>query len=89
MARWSNSSQEGMGAFPVSCYDSRSYCVPTCPICDLNGKLVEPYTQSVGLSWSTMGMSSRTPSTAACMRITWIPLVIVFGKITRQPRSRR
>ena len=41
--------QEGMGAFHVSCYASRSLCVSTCPICDVNGKFVEPYLQSIGI----------------------------------------
>lgn len=41
--------QESMVAFHVSCYGYRSYCVPTCPICAVNGKFVEPYTQSIGI----------------------------------------
>lgn len=47
--------QEGMVAFHVSCYGYRSYCVPTCPICDINGKFVEPDTQSIGIELVNTG----------------------------------
>ena len=41
---------ENMVAFHVSCTGIRSNCVPSCPICDgLDGGLVEPYTQSIGI----------------------------------------
>ena len=73
--------QEGMGAFHVSCYDSRSYCVPTCPICDLNRKFVQPYTQSIGIELVNDGHVDQ-PSTAACMRITWIPELSFLGTST-------
>ncbi len=41
--------QESNSAYHVTCYGYRSYCVDTCPICDLNGQFVEPYTQSIGI----------------------------------------
>jgi len=47
--------QEGQGAFHVSCYGYRSYCLPTCPICDVNGKFAEPYTQSIGIELVNAG----------------------------------
>jgi len=34
----------------VNCYNQRSYCLATCPICeDGEGRLLEPYLQSVGI----------------------------------------
>jgi N-acetylmuramoyl-L-alanine amidase len=41
---------ENLAAFHVSCTGNRSNCVPSCPICDsIDGRLVEPYTQSIGI----------------------------------------
>lgn len=41
---------EKLVAFHASCYGYRSGCIPSCPICDgLDGRLVEPYTQSIGI----------------------------------------
>lgn len=34
----------------VNCYNQRSYCLAACPICeDGEGRLLEPYLQSVGI----------------------------------------
>ncbi len=46
---------EGLGAYHVTCYGYRSYCLPSCPICDLNGKTVEPATQSIGIELVNQG----------------------------------
>ena len=41
---------ESVGAYHVTCYGSRSLCVPSCPICDdADGNFVEPATQSIGI----------------------------------------
>jgi peptidoglycan/xylan/chitin deacetylase (PgdA/CDA1 family) len=41
---------ESLVAFHVSCYAYRPNCIASCPICDdLSGRLVEPYTQSIGI----------------------------------------
>ena len=41
---------ERYGAYHVNCYSKRSFCLETCPICeDGEGRLVEPYLQSIGI----------------------------------------
>jgi peptidoglycan/xylan/chitin deacetylase (PgdA/CDA1 family)/N-acetyl-anhydromuramyl-L-alanine amidase AmpD len=41
---------EGLGAFHASCGDSRSGCIPSCPLCERpDGTFLQPYLQSVGI----------------------------------------
>jgi N-acetylmuramoyl-L-alanine amidase len=43
-------------AYHVSCYGVRSYCLPSCPICDdEDGNLIEPRTQSIGIELVNLG----------------------------------
>lgn len=46
---------ENLGAYHVSCYGARSVCLASCPICDLDGKFVEPATQSIGIELVNAG----------------------------------
>jgi len=47
---------ESLAALHASCTNTRSNCVPTCPICDdASGKLTEPYLRSVGIELVNRG----------------------------------
>lgn len=52
---------ESYGAKHVNCYNQRSFCLATCPICeDEEGRLVEPYLQSVGIEIVNLGAVDAT-----------------------------
>ncbi len=47
---------ESYGAKHVNCYNQRSYCLESCPICEgEDGRLLEPYLQSVGIEIVNQG----------------------------------
>lgn len=47
---------ERYGAKHVNCWGQRSYCLAACPICeDGEGRLVEPYLQTVGIEIVNLG----------------------------------
>ena len=52
---------ESYGAKHVNCYNQRNFCLATCPICeDEDGRLVEPYLQSVGIEIVNLGAVDAT-----------------------------
>ncbi len=52
---------ESFGAKHVNCYNQRSFCLATCPICeDEEGRLLEPYYQSIGIEIVNQGAVNAT-----------------------------
>jgi len=57
---------ESYGTKHVNCYNQRSFCLATCPICeDEVGRLEEPYLQSVGIEIVNLGAVDSTVFTGA------------------------
>jgi hypothetical protein len=57
---------ESLDALHVNCNNTRSNCLPACPICDgKDGALTEPYTRSIGIELVNRGHipAPTTPGT--------------------------